>query len=66
MKVSSFILNVTSEQPERLKAFYRDTVQLEPNPHMGEERVQSRRRRVVCHRRPQRDDRARPRSRSAR
>ena len=36
MKVSSFILNVTSEQPERLKQFYRDTVQLEPHEGMGE------------------------------
>ena len=36
MKVSSFILNVTSEQPDRLKQFYRDTVQLEPNLDMGE------------------------------
>ena len=36
MKVSSFILNVTSEQPERLKAFFRDTVQLEPHPQIGD------------------------------
>ena len=37
MKVSSFILNITSEQPDRLKAFYRDTVQLAPNPDIGED-----------------------------
>ena len=36
MKVSSFILNVTSEQPERLAAFFRDTVQLEPHPQIGD------------------------------
>src|SRR5215213_3223880 len=36
MKVTSFILNVTSEQPERLKAFFRDTVQLQPHPQIGD------------------------------
>jgi predicted enzyme related to lactoylglutathione lyase len=36
MKVNSFVINVTSEQPERLKAFYRDVVQLPPNPQLGE------------------------------
>ncbi len=36
MQVNQFILNVTSEQPERLGAFYRDVVKLEPNPQVGE------------------------------
>ena len=36
MKVNSLILNITSEDPERLIAFYRDVVQLEPNPQVGE------------------------------
>ena len=35
MKVNGLILNVNSEQPERLVAFYRDTVGLEPHPDMG-------------------------------
>ena len=36
MAVSSFIINVNSENPERLKQFYRDVVGLKPNPDMGE------------------------------
>ena len=36
MKVNSFIFNITSENPERLIAFYRDVVGLKPNPEMGE------------------------------
>ena len=36
MKVNSFILNVTSEDPGRLVTFYRDTVGLAPNPQIGE------------------------------
>ena len=36
MKVNSAIINVTSEHPERLLAFYRDVVGLTPNPEMGE------------------------------
>ena len=36
MKVNSFVITVTSEQPERLAAFYRDVVKLEPRPEMGE------------------------------
>ena len=36
MKVNSFTLNITSEQPERLTQFYRETVRLEPEPGMGE------------------------------
>ncbi|MEO9256278.1 MAG: VOC family protein [Tepidiformaceae bacterium] len=35
MKVTQLILNVNSPDPERLIAFYRDTVQLEPEGHMG-------------------------------
>jgi predicted enzyme related to lactoylglutathione lyase len=37
VKVSQFILNVTSEQPEELTRFYRDVVELEPNKDIGEE-----------------------------
>jgi predicted enzyme related to lactoylglutathione lyase len=36
MKPSSFIVNVTSDQPQTLAAFYRDIVQLPPNPVIGE------------------------------
>ncbi|HLG11735.1 MAG TPA: VOC family protein [Dehalococcoidia bacterium] len=36
MHVNQLILNVTSEDPERLGAFYRDVVKLEPNPQVGE------------------------------
>ena len=36
MQVSHFLVNVTSEQPERLHAFYRDTVGLPPAEGMGE------------------------------
>ena len=36
MKVNQLVLNVTSENPERLGAFYRDVVQLEPVPDAGE------------------------------
>ncbi len=35
MKVNSFIFNITSENPERLFAFYRDVIGLKPNPEMG-------------------------------
>ena len=35
MKVNELILNITSENPEQLGAFYRDVVQLEPNPDIG-------------------------------
>jgi predicted enzyme related to lactoylglutathione lyase len=41
MKVNSFLLNLTSEDPERMKAFYRDTVGLEPNPDMGDSAYQA-------------------------
>ena len=36
MNVSSFILNVTSEQPDRLKQFYAETVQLKPDLEIGD------------------------------
>ena len=36
MQVNQFILNITSEDPQRLGAFYRDVVKLEPNPQVGE------------------------------
>ena len=36
MKVTSFNLNVTSEHPERLTAFYRDIVGLDPAEGMGD------------------------------
>jgi predicted enzyme related to lactoylglutathione lyase len=32
MQVTELVLNVTSEDPERLGAFYRDVVQLTPHP----------------------------------
>jgi predicted enzyme related to lactoylglutathione lyase len=35
MKVTGFILNATSEQPERLIQFYRDVVGLKPAEGMG-------------------------------
>jgi uncharacterized glyoxalase superfamily protein PhnB len=36
MKIASFLLNITSENPERMIEFYRDTLGLEPNPEIGE------------------------------
>ncbi|MEX1253261.1 MAG: VOC family protein [Dehalococcoidia bacterium] len=36
MKVTSFVITVTSEQPERLVGFYKDVVGLPPRPEMGE------------------------------
>ena len=36
MKVNSFTLNLTSEQPERLVRFYSDVVGLETEPQIGE------------------------------
>lgn len=35
MDITHFILNVTSEDPDRLRAFYRETVGLTPLPDMG-------------------------------
>jgi predicted enzyme related to lactoylglutathione lyase len=36
MQVTGFNINVTSAQPERLIAFYRDVLQLPPEHNMGE------------------------------
>ena len=36
MKVNQLVLNVTSENPQRLIEFYRDVVGLAPNPEIGE------------------------------
>lgn len=35
MKTVNFIVNITSDNPERLKAFYIDTIGLEPDPMSG-------------------------------
>jgi predicted enzyme related to lactoylglutathione lyase len=35
LKVDQFVVNVNSEEPERLIAFYRDTIGLTPNPDFG-------------------------------
>ena len=37
MKVNTFLINLTSEDPERLKTFYGQTIGLEKNPDMGED-----------------------------
>jgi predicted enzyme related to lactoylglutathione lyase len=37
MNVNSVVIQMTSEQPERLVAFYRDVVGLPPNSQIGEE-----------------------------
>ena len=36
MNVTSFVFNITSEDPKRLGDFYRDVVQLPVNPQAGE------------------------------
>ena len=36
MKVNSFILNLTTDQPEKMNAFYRDVVGLPPRGDLGE------------------------------
>ena|ERR1700694_2606956 len=36
MNITSFNLSITSDQPDRLKTFYRDVVGLTANPEMGE------------------------------
>jgi predicted enzyme related to lactoylglutathione lyase len=36
VKVTNLFINVTSEDPERLKGFYRNVVGLEPNTDMGD------------------------------
>ena len=35
MQISQFAINLTSDDPERMNAFYRDTIGLEPDPSMG-------------------------------
>ena len=35
VKVDQFVVNVNSEQPEKLIGFYRDVVSLTPNPYFG-------------------------------
>jgi predicted enzyme related to lactoylglutathione lyase len=37
MKVNTLLLNITSENPEKMKAFYADVVGLEKNPDMGDD-----------------------------
>jgi len=37
VKVNSLLVNVTSEDPRRLTAFYRDVVGLAPNAQIGEQ-----------------------------
>ena len=36
MQINQLLLNINSEQPDKLFAFYRDVVGLELNPQMGE------------------------------
>jgi predicted enzyme related to lactoylglutathione lyase len=36
MDVAGFVVNITSEDPQRLTTFYRDVVGLTPNPQIGE------------------------------
>jgi len=36
MKPTSFIVNITSEEPDRMKTFYRDVLELPPNPDIGD------------------------------
>ena len=36
MAVNGFVININSEKPDELRAFYRDVVGLKPNPEMGE------------------------------
>ena len=36
MKVNNFHIQITSENPDRLKSFYRDTVGLPTVPEMGD------------------------------
>ena len=37
MKVTNLVINLTSENPDRLRGFYRNVVGLEPNPDMGDD-----------------------------
>ncbi|MEO8457655.1 MAG: VOC family protein [Chloroflexota bacterium] len=36
MKPTSFIVNVTTDQKDAMAAFYRDVMELPPNPNIGE------------------------------
>ena len=36
MKIESFLVNITSENPEKMAAFYRDVLELAPNEQVGE------------------------------
>jgi predicted enzyme related to lactoylglutathione lyase len=36
VKVNTFLINLTSQDPERLKAFYGETIGLDKNPDMGD------------------------------
>ena len=40
MKITNAIINITSENPERMTAFYRDVVGLDPRPEEGEGALQ--------------------------
>ena len=40
MRITNAIINITSDNPERLTAFYRDTVGLGPQPEQGEGALQ--------------------------
>ena len=55
MNVTGFNVNVTSEQPDRLKDFYREVVGLKPNPDYGEGAFDAGGTHVL-RRRPQRDE----------
>ncbi|MEX2237759.1 MAG: VOC family protein [Dehalococcoidia bacterium] len=37
MKANQLIVNITSENADELKRFYKDIVQLEPDPNIGED-----------------------------
>lgn len=41
MKVTNMLVNLTSENPERLKEFYGEVVGLPPNPDMGDSAFQA-------------------------
>lgn len=36
MQIGQFAINLTSDDPERMNAFYRDTIGLEPDASMGD------------------------------
>ncbi len=36
MQMQQFAINLTSDNPDRMNAFYRDTIGLEPDPTMGD------------------------------